>query len=53
MSGFNFEVTISALTVFLQGIFSFFSPCVLPLDPLLGSRRNLCAENGREAYIVE
>ena len=34
MSGFNFEVTISALTVFLQGIFSFFSPCVLPLVPL-------------------
>lgn len=34
MSGFDFEVTISALTVFLQGILSFFSPCVLPLVPL-------------------
>ena len=34
MSGFNFEITISALTVFLQGILSFFSPCVLPLVPL-------------------
>ena len=32
--GFDVEVSISALTVFLQGIFSFFSPCVLPLVPL-------------------
>ena len=32
--GFSIETGISALTVFLQGILSFFSPCVLPLVPL-------------------
>lgn len=32
--GFTLETSIPALTVFLQGIFSFFSPCVLPLMPL-------------------
>lgn len=32
--GFDLEVSISAITVFLQGILSFFSPCVLPLVPL-------------------
>ena len=32
--GFTIETSISALTVFLQGIISFFSPCVLPLVPL-------------------
>lgn len=32
--GFTIEAGIPALTVFLQGIFSFFSPCVLPLVPL-------------------
>ena len=32
--GFDLEISISALTVFLQGILSFFSPCVLPLVPL-------------------
>ena len=34
MGTFDFALTISALTVFLQGILSFFSPCVLPLVPL-------------------
>lgn len=28
------ETSISAITVFIQGLFSFFSPCVLPLIPL-------------------
>lgn len=28
------EVSVSALTVFLQGLISFFSPCVLPILPL-------------------
>lgn len=28
------ETSVSAITVFLQGLFSFFSPCVLPLIPL-------------------
>lgn len=32
--GFSVETGVSALTVFLQGILSFFSPCVLPLVPL-------------------
>ncbi|MEG0565019.1 MAG: cytochrome c biogenesis protein CcdA [Hungatella sp.] len=32
--GFSVEVGIPAFTVFLQGILSFFSPCVLPLVPL-------------------
>ncbi|WP_409968259.1 cytochrome c biogenesis protein CcdA [Bengtsoniella intestinalis] len=32
--GFDLNVSIPALTVFLQGIFSFFSPCVLPIIPL-------------------
>jgi len=32
--GFNIGVSVSAFTVFLQGIVSFFSPCVLPLVPL-------------------
>ena len=30
----SIETGIPALTVFLQGLFSFFSPCVLPLVPL-------------------
>lgn len=32
--GFQIETNISALTVFLQGLISFLSPCVLPLLPL-------------------
>ena len=32
--GFTIETGISAATVFLQGLLSFFSPCVLPLVPL-------------------
>ena len=32
--GFNLETGVSALTVFFQGLLSFFSPCVLPLVPL-------------------
>ncbi len=32
--GLDLDVTISALTVFVQGILSFFSPCVLPIIPL-------------------
>ena len=29
--GFSIETSVSAVTVFLQGALSFFSPCVLPL----------------------
>ena len=32
--GFSIETSVSAVTVFLQGTLSFFSPCVLPLVPL-------------------
>ena len=32
--GFSLDISVPALTVFLQGLFSFFSPCVLPLLPL-------------------
>lgn len=32
--GFSIETSVPALTVFLQGLISFFSPCVLPLVPL-------------------
>ena len=32
--GFSVETSIPVLTVFLQGLLSFFSPCVLPLVPL-------------------
>ena len=32
--GLDLEISISALTVFAQGLLSFFSPCVLPLVPL-------------------
>ena len=32
--GFSVDVSVSALTVFVQGLLSFFSPCVLPLLPL-------------------
>ncbi len=32
--GFSIEVAVPAVTVFFQGILSFFSPCILPLVPL-------------------
>ncbi len=32
--GLDVATTVSALTVFVQGLLSFFSPCVLPLVPL-------------------
>lgn len=32
--GFTIETSIPALTVLVQGLLSFFSPCVLPLVPL-------------------
>ncbi len=34
MNGFDLEVNVSTLTVFIQGLIGFFSPCVLPLLPL-------------------
>ncbi len=32
--GFRIETSVPAITVFIQGLLSFFSPCVLPLVPL-------------------
>ncbi|MFI3227756.1 MAG: cytochrome c biogenesis protein/redoxin [Clostridia bacterium] len=32
--GLTFDISVSAFTVFLQGILSFFSPCVLPILPV-------------------
>lgn len=32
--GFTFDVSVPVFTVFLQGLVSFFSPCVFPLIPL-------------------
>ena len=32
--GFSIEATVPVFTVFLQGLLSFFSPCVLPLLPM-------------------
>lgn len=32
--GFNIETSVPVFTVFLQGVLSFFSPCILPLVPL-------------------
>lgn len=32
--GFSLEISVPVLTVFFQGLISFFSPCVLPLIPI-------------------
>ena len=34
MNAISYATTVSAITVFLQGILNFFSPCVLPILPL-------------------
>ena len=52
--GFSIDVSIPVLTVFLQGIISFFSPCVLPLIPLyigyLSGGTGVRGEDGRIYY---
>ena len=52
--GLTLQESVSALTVFLQGIFSFFSPCVLPLVPLyiayLSGGAKTVAEDGSIRY---
>ena len=52
--GFTLDVSISAVTVFLQGLLSFFSPCVLPLLPLyigyLSGGTAVKGEEGRMHY---
>lgn len=32
--GFSLEISVPVLTIFFQGLLSFFSPCVLPLIPI-------------------
>ncbi len=48
------EAGVPAITVFLQGLISFFSPCVLPLIPLyigyLSGGGKTLDENGQEMY---
>lgn len=52
--GFSIDVSVPVLTVFLQGIISFFSPCVLPLIPLyigyLSGGTGVSREDGRMEY---
>ena len=52
--GFSIETSVSAVTVFLQGALSFFSPCVLPLVPLyvsyLAGGAAVVDENGARRY---
>lgn len=52
--GFSLNVDVSAIAVFLQGLFSFFSPCVLPLLPLyigyLSGGTRTIGEDGKVRY---
>lgn len=52
--GFSIDVSVPALTVFFQGLLSFFSPCVLPLIPLyvgyLSGGTGVRGEDGRMHY---
>ncbi len=52
--GFSLDMSVPVLTVFLQGILSFFSPCVLPLIPLyigyLSGGTGVTGEDGRIYY---
>ena len=52
--GFSLEVNVSVIAVFLQGLFSFFSPCVLPILPLyigyLSGGTGVRGEDGQIVY---
>lgn len=52
--GFSLEVSVPMLTVFIQGLLSFFSPCVLPLIPLyigyLSGGTGTVGADGRVSY---
>lgn len=52
--GFSLDINIPAITVFLQGLISFFSPCILPLLPLyigyLSAGTKSVGEDGKESY---
>lgn len=50
--GFSLDVSVPAATVFLQGILSFFSPCVLPILPLyIGYLSGGTAQRGEDGRI--
>ena len=53
--GFDLETSVPAITVFIQGVLSFFSPCVLPLVPLyvsyLAGGTGVVDENGNIRYL--
>lgn len=52
--GFSLEVSVPVFTVFLQGLISFFSPCILPLIPLyigyLSGGTGTMGEDGKMHY---
>lgn len=52
--GFSFDVSVPVITVFIQGLLSFFSPCVLPLIPLyigyLSGGTRTVGEDGKVYY---
>lgn len=52
--GFSLDINVPVLTVFLQGLVSFFSPCVLPLIPLymgyLSGGTGRMGEDGKMHY---
>lgn len=52
--GFSLDISVPALTVFIQGLVSFFSPCVLPLIPLyigyLSGGTRTVGEDGKVSY---
>ena len=52
--GFSWEISVPAITVFVQGLLSSFSPCVLPLLPLyisyLSGGTAVKREDGRMQY---
>ncbi|MGE4353018.1 MAG: cytochrome c biogenesis protein CcdA [Oscillospiraceae bacterium] len=50
---FDLSVSVPVATVFLQGLISFFSPCVLPLLPLyLGYLSGGAASEGRRGRLI-
>lgn len=52
--GFSLDISVPVFTVFLQGLLSFFSPCVLPLIPLyigyLSGGTRTVGEDGKVYY---
>lgn len=52
--GFSLDVNVPVITVFLQGLISFFSPCILPLLPLyigyLSAGTRSVGEDGKVSY---